>query len=95
MRPGALFLKELGVATYFGELNENNEAHGRSIKICDNGVIDIGYFEDGLGSTGNYITIYSDGRFRVGEVFMKDGRRWIRGTQYNTDGTENEFEKKL
>ncbi len=38
-------------------------------------------------STGNYIYILEDGEFRVGECYMKDGKKWSRGTEYYTDGT--------
>jgi hypothetical protein len=76
------------VYNYYGELNAKGLAHGRGIHILKNGNIAIGYCEDGDWSTGNYITIDSDGEFRVGELYFKDGRRWRRGTQYNKDGTE-------
>ena len=51
----------------FGELNENNKLHGRGIYIHDDGEIWIGYYENGGYSTGNYINIFSDGVFLVGE----------------------------
>ncbi len=57
----------------------------------NDGVITIGYFEDGELSTGNYIYINSRGYFRVGEVYMIEGRRWKRGIQYNTNGIEFKF----
>ncbi len=57
--------KEFG--TYFGEFNENNEAHGRCIEIYNSGGIRIGYFENDDYAIGNYIQIYSDGLFAVGE----------------------------
>ncbi len=42
--------------------------------------------------TGNYITIYSDGEFIVGEWYRKDGRRGDRYTKYWTDGSEEKFD---
>jgi hypothetical protein len=77
----------------FGELKEKNRLHGRGIKIWNDGPIYIGYFEDGYLSTGNFINIYSDGRFEVGEkCYKKDGdgerkMRRMRGTEYKTNGT--------
>jgi hypothetical protein len=41
----------------------------------NNGFIRIGYFENGLLSTGNYIFIFNDGEFWVGEIFWNDGKR--------------------
>ncbi len=67
--------------------------HGRGIRIDDDGFILIGYFdEDGIASTGNYIHIYSDGTFRVGERYFKDGERRERGTGYMTDGKKKKYE---
>ncbi len=57
-----------------------------------NGGIGIGYFQNGSSSTGNHITIYADGMFRVGEVYFKDGMRVERGTEYKLDGTEEHYE---
>jgi hypothetical protein len=54
--------------------------------------IRIGYFEDGYVSTGNYIHILYNGEFRVGEVYFKEGKRWMRGTWYKTDGTAEEYD---
>ncbi len=51
----------------------------------------IGCFENGL-STGNYIVIYSDGEFRVGEIYFKDGKKRFRGTFYETNGKEEQFD---
>ncbi len=43
-------------------------------------------------STGNYIIIYSDGEFRVGEYYLKEGRKWSRGTKYLTNGKEKKYD---
>jgi hypothetical protein len=66
----------------FGELDENNYMHGRGIELRKNGDILIGFFENGGWSTGHYICIYSDGRFLVGEKYLKDDVKWDRGTEY-------------
>ena len=58
----------------------------------NNGVITIGTFENGRYSTGNYIRIYSDGEFHVGDMYLTNGEIWSRGTSYMPDGTEEEFE---
>ncbi len=76
----------------FGEVNKGNNLHGRCIQILNDGWILIGYFEDGLDSTGNYITIWSDGVFRVGEKYWKDGRRWERVTTYKKNGKKEQYE---
>ncbi len=78
--------------TDFGEINEDNKLEGRGIKIWNDGFIGIGYYEDGWPSTGNFIIIYRDGNFQVGEVYMREGSRCSRGTWYLTDGTEEQFD---
>jgi hypothetical protein len=60
--------------------------------ILRDGKITIGYWEDGKLSTGNYIAIFSWGEFWVGEFYKKGGKKWSRGTQYNTDGTETKYD---
>ncbi len=59
MRPDTSnYFKDLFLgATYFGELNENNQAHGRGITIDKDGEIYIAYFKNGKVSTGHYIRI--------------------------------------
>ena len=57
---------------YYGELNVDGKEHGRGIRIWNYGTIIIGYYENGR-CAGNYIYIYSNGEFDVGEVYMKDG----------------------
>ncbi len=81
--------------TYCGELNESGKKHGRGIDIDLNcRETRIGYWQNDEYSTGNYITIYSDGRFDVGEQYLKDGKRWYRGsgTRYKTDGTSEKYD---
>ncbi len=88
MRPSASFFEEGNYLldgvhwTYFGELNENNILHGRGIKIWNIGAICLGYQENGEWTTGNSIYIFSDGSFRVGDVYFEDGVRRERGIQY-------------
>jgi hypothetical protein len=43
-------------------------------------------------STGKYIRIYSDGEFRVGEYYMKEGKKRDRYTKYCTDGKEEQYD---
>ncbi len=43
-------------------------------------------------STGNYIYIFSDGEFRVGECYFKEGDKLNRGKRYYTDGTEKKYD---
>jgi hypothetical protein len=71
MQPNPLRLTDFHQS--FGEVNENNELHGRGIRIWNDGTIHIGYFEDGYDSTDNYIWIDSSGGFAVGYVYYKDG----------------------
>jgi hypothetical protein len=73
---------------YYGEVNADGKEHGRGIHILNSGNIYIGYWENGGLSTGNYILIFSNGDFVVGEIYIKDGGRRNRWTQYNTDGSE-------
>ncbi len=75
----------------FGDVNEDNDLHGRGIQIW-NGGIHFGYYENGRDSTGHYIEINSVGWFNVGECYMKDERRWWRGTKYKTDDTEEQYD---
>ena len=91
MQPNPLKWYDFDHILGFGELNENNRLHGRGIEIWIWGAIEIGYYENN-SRTGNGIKIWSDGMFRVGEFYRKDGRRWERGTQYNTDGTEMKYD---
>ncbi len=94
MRPDTSnYIKDLFLGeTYFGELDEYNQAHGRGIKIWNDGTIQIGYFEDGYYSTGHYIHILSDGEFEVGEYYVEDRVRRRRCTWYKTNGTEEKYD---
>ncbi len=76
---------------YYGEVNKSGKEHGRGIKIWNVGEIRIGYFENGVDSTGNYIHISSNGVFTVGEKYYKDGVRGSRGTHYRTNGNEEKY----
>ncbi len=93
MRPSSCFTKRNSWLTQFGEVNENNELHGRGIRIDNDGdAIQIGYFKNRQLSTGKYIRIYSDGEFRVGEYYMKEGKKRDRYTKYCTDGKEEQYD---
>jgi hypothetical protein len=70
MRPSAQYYDVDRDKTKFGEFNDDNELHGRCIRISKYGGIDIGYFANGRVSTGNYIHILRYGGFRVGEYYM-------------------------
>ncbi len=93
MQPDTLrFGSKLG--TKLGERNlSNTYLHGRGIERFGGGNILIGYWDDGDYSPGPYIRICSEGTFRVGMLYMKDGERWKRGMQYNTDGTEEPYDQ--
>jgi hypothetical protein len=67
--------------------------HGRGIFIWGEARIYIGYWEDGDYSPGPYFRVFLDNWFRVGELYMKNGVRWKRGTQYNQDGTEEQYDQ--
>ncbi len=83
------------VRKYCGELNSDGKTHGRGIFIYKDGSIWIGYYENGVLSTGNYITIFSEGYFWVGEYYMKEGKKWDRWTQYNTNGYEEKYDREI
>ena len=87
LRPsGARYFKD----DNFGELNEENNLHGRGIDT--DGGIYIQHWNNGDYAPGNYIHIYSsDGDFRVGERYLKDGRMHRRCTRNKTDGTIDKF----
>ncbi len=76
----------------FGERNSRNTGlHGRGIELLSSkhkGNIYIGHWVDGDYSPGPYFRIFYDYYYRVGELYMKEGERWKRGTQYNPDGTQ-------
>ncbi len=92
MRPNAEFIYKSSYETRVGELNVNNQLHGRGIYINYTGSFWIGFFENGKLRTGKYIDIRSDGDFSVGECYMKDGERMKRGTTYFTNGEEEEYD---
>ncbi len=66
MRPSAKFFFHDKYGTDYGELDEHNNLHGRGIFIFNDGRILIGFVDNGEW-TGNYIKIYNDGWFQVGE----------------------------
>ncbi len=58
---------------YYGEVNKSGDEHGRGIRIWDDGTITIGYHKNGDWGTGKCIEILSNGWFRVGEIYQKEG----------------------
>ena len=75
-----LSLKPLSASNYtdsihFGELNSRFNLHGRGLKIFTYGNIWIGYFDDGVLAPGNYLYIFGDGNVKVGQVYLKDGKK--------------------
>ena len=77
---------------YYGEINADGNRHGRGIFIYPDGDIYIEYFDTGATSPGKSIAIWSDGDFRVGEIYLKDRQKCKRGTWYKIDGTTEEFD---
>ena len=77
---------------YIGELNSNNEHHGKGIMIYTSGNISIGYWNNGLPAPGNYFVIKNDGEFLVGEFYSKEGKKWRKGTEYHTDGKQIKYD---
>ncbi|MFM7850331.1 MAG: hypothetical protein ACKO96_00060, partial [Flammeovirgaceae bacterium] len=79
---------------YISERNGNNKPHGRGMHIW-NGIIRIGYFDNDDGAApGNYLLIWASGTCGVGEVYLKGGKRWARGTVYKKNGDASDYEKK-
>ncbi len=89
------YTKTGGGSYYVGEHNVNNKLYnglqGRGIKFYSDGDINIGYYNNGYGAPGNFITIYKNGEFHVGEYYLKDAILDTRGTRYNADGTTKKF----
>ncbi len=79
----------------FGEMNANNNLHGRGICIYPDGYIHIGYWNNGDLAPGKYIHIFSKGKFDVGELYLKDGKSCWRGTNYKVDGTSKKYDTGL
>ncbi len=77
----------------FGEVNYYNALHGRGIRIWGSANIDLRYWEYGFETIGNYIYIERYGDFRVGELYLNDGRICDRGTWYYRNGTEETYDK--
>ncbi len=101
MQQNPLGCYENNYEDFFGEVNEKNKLQGRGIAMWNGGIggrrhnnwtFIIGYFENGDWSTGKYIVIHSDGDFRVGEIYEKDGDVSRRGTEYLTAGTEEKYD---
>ena len=73
-------------------MNADKKLTGRGIQFDNDGIILIGYYDDGYDVPGNEIYIWSDGEFTVGEKYNKaDGHLADRYTWYNPDGTTEEL----
>ena len=87
-----LRMKTFSGGVYFGEVDLNNKKHGRGILIQNLGHIYIQNFLDDDPAAGNYIYVHSDGRCKVGERYFKDEVKYIKGTYYKTDGTNENYD---
>ena len=78
---------------YIGEwCAQTDKPNGRGIAIFGNGEIWIGYYKDGDVAAGNYIFIYSNGWFNLGEYYFDaNGRLKDRFTCYYADGTSRKY----
>ncbi len=85
------YFKDRNGTDCIGERNSENKLHGRGIKIYSFGRIHIGYWNNGEHAPGNFIWIDSDGEYRVGEMYFKDGKMCWRGTVYKEDGTSQKY----
>ncbi len=88
--------RKTDIKSYFGEWStETGKPLGRCIEFYKDGEIFIGYNDDGDCVTGNYITIYKSGIFKVGEIYRKDSVKWERGTQYETCGDSFDYDHQV
>lgn len=80
--------------TYFGEVNSEDQRHGKGIwvEVADNEdkYIFLGYSQNGKPSPGSYIMIFWNGNFVIGKLYPDpnnpDKPKW-RCTCYYPDGT--------
>ncbi len=49
--------------------------------------------ENRFDGTDHYIQMDSDGELRFGETYLKDGNKWRRGTGYQRDGTQRQYDE--
>jgi hypothetical protein len=54
----------------FGEINKDNELHGRGMKIRRNGWIEIGTFKNGFEAGGYYMLIEPNHDFQLGSYYL-------------------------
>ena len=68
---------------YFGEVDENLQAHGNGVVFFPKGDIRISYFQNGKVGEGNYVYLHSVGSFNVGDEF-RDANGYVvrRRTHY-------------
>ena len=72
----------------FGEINKDNELHGRGMKIKRNGWIEIGTFKNGFEAGGtSYMLIQPNNDFQLGSYYLKEGGSYgdlvMRGRSFN------------
>lgn len=85
-----MWVKDKDGTIYIRELGAENNPKSRGMRIYSNGNIDVGYWNHRHNAPGNYIYIYKEGIFHVGECYRdKNGDLGYRGIQYKTDGTSN------
>ena len=60
-----------------------NQPHGRGILILKDESIEIGLYNNGHHATGNFIYFRDDKDVQVGERYIKNTVRWLRGVYYN------------
>ncbi len=89
--------KTFSTGQYFGELNSNNQEHGKGVIIyncskCGNSII-FALIENDNYAEGNYIIIFESGQIQVGEIYFKNGKKKKIGTSYEKDGTSDYFDQ--
>lgn len=85
---------------YIGEWLEHlNKPHGRGIYIqlasakISYDVISILYFDEGYTTMhGNFVMIYDNSSFRVGNRYKENGAMKTKGTNYDSDGSISKFD---
>jgi hypothetical protein len=70
-----------------GEFNNQNNLHGRGVRIQLLGDISMGFWNNHWISVGNHIRTYADGNFKLGRYFLADDLKRYEGTRYKSDGT--------
>ena len=79
----------------FGRHDNENNLHGKGIRITNDGLVWIAFFKGDRWSVGNYFRILSSGLFKVGEYYKKNDNMHDKYTAYRTDGSEAKFDEEL